>query len=107
MDSDLIHALRIRGVDVTSALEQAMVRRPDAEHLEFAASQGRVLYSYNVGDFHRLHSEYLAQGKHHSGIIVCQQQRYNLGEQMRRLLNIAGRMSAEELKDSFIFLSAW
>jgi len=107
MDSDLIHALRIRGVDVTSALEQRMVRWPDADHLEFATSQGRVLYSFNVGDFQQLHSEYMTQGKHHSGIILCQQQRYSLGEQMRRLLNIVGRVSAEEMRDSLIFLSAW
>ena len=51
MDGDLVHALLIRGVDVTSALEQGMVRRPDADHLEFARSQGCVLYSFNVGDF--------------------------------------------------------
>lgn len=107
MDADLIHALRIRGVDVTSALEQKMIRRSDAEHLEFATLQRRVLYSFNVGDFQNLHSEYLIQGKHHSGIILGQQQRYSLGEQMRRLLNIIARISAEEMEDSIVFLSAW
>ena len=107
MDGDLLHALRIRGVDVTSALEQGMVRRSDADHLEFAASQGRVPYSYNIGDFQQIHSEYLTHGKHHSGIVLCRQQRYSLGEQMRRLLNIVGRISAEEMRDSLIFLSAW
>jgi hypothetical protein len=107
MDGDLVHALRIRGIDVTSALEQEMVRRSDTDHLEFARSQGRVLYSFNIGDFQQLHSEHLRQGKHHSGIVLCQQQRYSLGEQMRRLLNIVGRVSAEEMRDSLIFLSAW
>jgi hypothetical protein len=34
MDADLVHALRIRGVDVTSALEEGMIRRSDADHLE-------------------------------------------------------------------------
>ena len=62
MDADLIHALRIRGVDVTSALEQGMIRCQDSDHLEFATSQGRVLYSFNVGDFQRLHYETLTQG---------------------------------------------
>jgi hypothetical protein len=51
MDDDPVHALRIRGVDVTSALEQGMVRRPDAEHLEFAASQGCAVHSFNIRDF--------------------------------------------------------
>jgi Domain of unknown function (DUF5615) len=107
MDGDLIHALRIRGVNVTSALEQGMVRQLDTNHLEFATSQGCVLYSFNIGDFQQLHSEYLIQGKHHSGIVLCQQQRYSLGEQMRRLLNIVGRVSAEEMRDGLLFLSAW
>lgn len=106
MDGDLVHALRIRGIDVTSALEQEMVRGSDTDHLEFATSQSRVLYSFNIGDFQRLHSEYLTQGKHHPGIILCQQQRYSSGEQMRRLLNIVGRVSAEEIRGSIIFLSA-
>lgn len=107
MDADLVHALRIRGVDVTSALEQGMIRRLDIDHLEFATSQGRVLYSFNVGDFQYLHYESLTQGKHHSGIVLGQQQRYALGEQMRRLLNIVARISAEEMKDNLVYLSAW
>ncbi len=107
MDADLVHALRIRGIDVTSAIEQGMIRRSDADHLEFAALQGRVLYSFNVGDFQSLHSEYLTQGKHHSGIIMGQQQRYSLGEQMRRLLKIIAHISAEEINDSVVFLSGW
>jgi uncharacterized protein with PIN domain len=107
MDGDLVHALRIRGIDVTSALEQEKVRRSDADHLEFATSQSRILYSFNIGDFQQLHAKYLTIGKHHSGIVLCQQQRYSLGEQMRRLLNIVGRVSAEEMRNSLIFLSAW
>jgi len=107
MDGDLVHALRIRGIDVTSALEQGMVRRTDRDHLELARSQGRVLYSFNISDFQQLHYEYLAQGNPHSGIVLSPQQRYSLGEQMRRLLNIVGRVSAEEMQGSLLFLSAW
>ena len=107
MDADLVHALRIRGVDVTTALEQKMIRRDDIEHLELATVQGRALYSFNVGDYQRLHTEYLTQGKHHSGVILAQQQRYSLGEQMRRLLRIIARISAEEMEDRIEFLGAW
>lgn len=107
MDADLIHALRIRGMDVTSALEQGMIRRPDEDHLEFAASTGRVPYSFNVGDFHRIHAEFLIQGKHHSGIVLGSQQRYGVGEQMRRLLRLSAGMTAEEMNDHITFLSSW
>jgi len=40
------------------------------EHLLFATNQGRVLYSFNRGDFFRLHSQYAAEGKSHAGILL-------------------------------------
>lgn len=107
MDADLVHALRIRGVDLSTALEQGMIQRDDRDHLELATSQGRVLYSFNVGDFQRLHTKYLRDARHHAGIILAQQQRYNIGEQMRRLLRIIASLSAADMKDSMVFLSAW
>ncbi|HLG16633.1 MAG TPA: DUF5615 family PIN-like protein [Blastocatellia bacterium] len=107
MDADLVHALRIRGVDVTTALEQRMVRRADGDHLECARSQQRTLYSFNIGDYQQLHAEYVMEGKHHAGIILARQQRHGIGEQMRRLLRIVARVSAEDMKDRVVFLSSW
>jgi hypothetical protein len=46
----LVEALRARSVEVITALDQGLVERADEDHLEYAAAQGRVLYSYNVGD---------------------------------------------------------
>jgi Domain of unknown function (DUF5615) len=107
MDSDLVHALRIHGVDVTTALAEGMIQHHDNGHLAIAASQGRALYSFNASDYLALHSEYLMQGRHHSGIILAQQQRYSVGEQMRRLLRIINFRSAEVMQDQVEFLSAW
>jgi hypothetical protein len=107
MDSDLIEALTIRGLDVTTANIEGMINRLDPEHLALAVSQQRVLYSFNVGDYQRLHIEYLMQNKIHSGIILAQQQRFSVGEQMRRLLRIAAAKSAEEMQNSVEFLSNW
>ena len=70
MQRSLVRALRARGVDVITALDAGMIEREDAEHLDYATEQGRVLCSFNVGDFYRLHSDYLAQGKPHAGIIT-------------------------------------
>jgi hypothetical protein len=67
MDKDLVQALRARGVDVMTALDAAMIQCSDEEHLEYATLEGRVLYSFNVGDFYRLHTGYIAQGKSHAG----------------------------------------
>ena len=107
MDRTLVRALRARGVDVTTALGEGMIERSDAEHLEYATAQGQVLYTFNAGDFYRLHTSSLAQGKNHAGIILARQQRYSVGEQMRRLLKLVATKSAEEMRNSVEFLSAW
>jgi hypothetical protein len=107
MDDDLVQALRLRGTDVQTALEAGLVGRPDGEHLAYAAETGRVLYTFNVGDFMRLHSECMTEGRAHAGIIFGDQQRFGVGEQMRRLLRIISLRSAEELRGGYEFLSAW
>ena len=107
MDKDLAEALRQRGVDVLTALEAGMIERPDPEHLKFAAAQGRVLYSFNVGDFAALHYDFMAHGKHHAGIVLAQQQRFSVGEQMRRLLRLIAALTAEAMQDQLEFLGSW
>jgi len=103
----LIHALRARGSDVQTALEVEMIERSDEEHLEFATARGRVLCSFNVGDFYRLHTNYMAQHKSHSGIILARQQLYAVGDHMRRLLKLMSQLTAEDMKNRVEFLSAW
>ena len=105
--NSLVHALRSRGVDVTTAREAQMLGSTDLEQLDWAAAHGRVLYSFNIRDFFRLHSDFLVQGKSHAGIILAQQQWYSLGEQMRRLLKLIAAKSAEEMIDQVEFLGAW
>ena len=107
MDRDLADALRQRGVDVLTALEAGMIARPDKEHLEFAVSQDRVLYSFNVGDFAALHAEFASTGNHHAGIILARQQRFGPGEQMRRLLRLIAKRNAKEMQNKIEFLSSW
>jgi predicted nuclease of predicted toxin-antitoxin system len=107
MRRSLVRALRARGVDVITALEAGMIEREDVEHLDYATEQGCVLCTFNVGDFYRLHSEYVAQGKPHAGIILMRQQYYSVGEQMRRLLKLMASKPADEMKNWVEFLSAW
>jgi predicted nuclease of predicted toxin-antitoxin system len=107
MRHSLVRALRARGVDVMTALDAGMIEREDREHLDYATQQGRVICTFNVGDFYRLHSEYAAQGKRHAGIILMQQQSLSVGEQMRRMLKLIANKSAEEMENWVEFLSAW
>jgi hypothetical protein len=107
MRRSLVRALRARSVDVMTALDAGMIARKDSEHLDYATEHGRALCSFNVGDFCRLHSEYLAQGRSHAGIILMRQQYYTVGEQLRRLLRLIASKTLEEMENGVEFLSAW
>src|SRR5258708_23493085 len=107
MDNDLVRALRLRGVDVTTALDAGLKNHADEAQLEYAAKHGRALYSFNVSDFMALHTSWVAAGKQHAGIIFGQQQRYSAGEQMRRLVRLTQMRSAESMRDRVEFLSVW
>ena len=107
MQRAVLAGLRARGVDATTALEAGMTDRSDEEQLELARSQGRVLFSFNASGFCRIHAELLAQGKSHAGIILAPQQRYSIGERVRRLLKLIAAKTAEEMRDQMEFLSNW
>ena len=107
MDNDLVRALRLRGLDVITALDVGLIGATDLDHLELAIESGRVLYSFNVSDFMNLHTQFLATGRNHAGIIFGQQQRYSVGEQMRRMVRLVQMRSAESMRNTVEFLSAW
>jgi hypothetical protein len=107
MDGDLVRGLRSRGIDVMTAADAGMVRRKDEEHLSLATGQGRALYSFNVGDYHAIHTEWMATGHSHAGIILAQQKRYSLGEQIRRLLRLIGSLTDDEMRNREEFLGRW
>jgi ABC-type amino acid transport substrate-binding protein len=106
-DRDLVRSLLARGVDVVTASDAGMIERPDEEHLDYATASGRALFSFNVSDFYRSHTEYVARGKSHGGIILTQQQRYSVGEQMRRILKLIATKPAEEMVNQIEFLGVW
>lgn len=92
-------ALRLRGVDVVTANEVGLCDAADLEQLAQAAAHGLALYTFNVGDFMALHTAYLAGGKERAGIIFGEQQRYGVGEQMRRLLRLVQMTSHEGMRN--------
>jgi hypothetical protein len=105
MSRPLVRGLRSRGINVTTVHEEEMVGQGDTAQLEYAKQKERVLYTFNVADFCRLHKEYLTAGKSHSGIIVVNRRRYTIGEQLRFLLNLAKTKSADEMKNQLVFLT--
>ncbi|HEX6898498.1 MAG TPA: DUF5615 family PIN-like protein [Thermoanaerobaculia bacterium] len=107
MERALLLALRTRGLDVESVLDADRSGYSDLEQLEYAAAHERVPYTNNVGDFHRLHWEFMDSGRSHSGILLVPQQRYSVGEQLRRVMHLASSLSAEQMKNRLEFLSSW
>ncbi|WP_414542214.1 DUF5615 family PIN-like protein [Nostoc sp. CCY0012] len=102
----LLQALRVRNVDVVTVTEVGMISRNDPDQLNWALTNQRVIYTFNLKDFYRLHTLLLESGESHAGIILAQQG-YSIGEQMRRLLKIIAAKSAEEMQNQVEFLNAW
>lgn len=108
MDSDLIEATRLHRLDVISATEAGMLQRTDEDHLAYAAKSGRVLYSFNVRDFCRLHGGWLRCGQSHSGILLAHQwRRYSMGTQARALVNLAAALEPADMRDRLEYLAPW
>lgn len=107
MSHALVRALRSRNLDVITALDAGMIEREDRAHLMFAATQKRVLYTFNIRDFYALHSQLIAAGESHAGLILARQQQFSVGEQARRLFKLVATKSAEEMELCAEFLSVW
>lgn len=107
MDSDLVAALRSRGVAVLTASDAGMVGKSDQEQLAFAVTSKCALYTFNVSDFYRLHTEWLNSGKEHTGMILAPQKRYSVGEQLHRILHLRAHLSTAGMRNRVEFLSNW
>lgn len=107
MSKALAHNLRLRGIDITTVAEVGRTGLSDLEQIEFATFEGRAICTGNVGDFFQLHTDYLSNGKEHSGIIIIQRQGLSIGEQLRRLLRLIKSKSAESMQNNIEFLSNW
>lgn len=112
VDEDSMHravltALQSRGFDLLTTSEAGMRSAPDEEQLAFAASRHRILLTGNIGDFARLHHEYLARGRHHAGIVVRPRRTMGIGDQVEALVRLASAVNQEEMADRLEFLTNW
>lgn len=78
----------------------------DGAHLEFAAAHELMLVSCNRRDFQRLHLEWIAAGRTHSGIMIVNQ-RLSRGERIRVLLWLAEAAGPGDFVGRFEFLEDW
>jgi hypothetical protein len=78
--------------------------KSDEEQLAFAAAQERAIYTFNASDFVRLHRQFLKRAHSHSGIIVIPEQRYLVGEMIRRIAAFVQSVTADSLRNRIEFL---
>jgi hypothetical protein len=105
MQSLIAAKLRAAGFDAVATPEANRLGESDPSQLRWAAQQGRILASYNVSDFARLHPVWMKQGLTHAGIVVSRQG--SIGDVLQRLLHLARTLSAEEMQDRLEDLSNW
>lgn len=107
MDDDFVQALKSRNIDVLTVSDVAMLNKTDEEQLTWATEHNRVIFSFNIRDFYRLHTVLLEQGSAHGGIVLAPQQRYGIGDLLRGVLQLINTRSAEDMVNQLEFLSDW
>jgi hypothetical protein len=95
--------LRRRGFEVLTTIDAGRSGTSDAEQLEFAAAETRVLVTFNRGDFARLHADYLVSGRSHAGIVVSRQA--TAGPVVRALAKLLSSQGAPELRSTLFWLA--
>jgi hypothetical protein len=90
--------LRRRGVDALTVQEAGLRSATDEEHLAFALSQGRVIFTQDA-DFPRLH----AAGTHHAGIVYAPQQT-PVGTVIRGLMLVVEVLDPDDMIDHLEFV---
>ncbi len=94
-----------RGVDVVTTQQAGNSGMSDAEQLQYAAKEGRTIFTHNKRDFRLLHNEYLQTGMDLSGIVVSDQ--LPIGTMLRRFMKFWFALSAADMNNRLEFLSNW
>ena len=97
--------LRKAGFDAISTPQAGRLGESDAAQLQWSTAEDRVLVTFNVQDFARLHHEWLQQNHHHAGLIVSRQR--PIGDVVKRLVALASTLTQDEMKDRLEYLSNW
>lgn len=98
-------ALRRVGLDTVSTPEVQRIGSTDEDQLLWAATQRRVIVTFNVADFTRLHCDWLSAGRIHAGVVVSSQR--TIGDAVGRLMRLTQKRDADSMRDRLEFLSDW
>lgn len=93
VDGEIARGLRSRGIDVTTTADAGLGEATDEEHVAFALSQRRVIFTHDA-DFIRL----ACAGAEHRGIVYCPQRTRKAKEILARLALIHACVEPEEMR---------
>lgn len=104
MNRSLLMALRQREIDVKTVSEVQREGFSDDEQLLWAAQNNRVICTYNIRDFSKLHKQFLANNQAHSGIVFMHQD-FSIGERLYGLSVLVASFTAKDMINQMTFLS--
>jgi hypothetical protein len=95
----IVTGLRQHGIDVLTAWDAGRCGYSDAEQLEFAAAEDRVLVTFDP-DYLALHNG----GSLHAGIAWCPATKYVIGKLLQLLVLLHGVSDQQALKNRVEYL---
>lgn len=99
----LADALKLRGWEAFTTAEKDRLGASDPDQIDFAATQGYAILTYDRGDFPRLHYERMELGIEHGGILIGVNR--DPHQTLRGLLRLLSNVTAEELKTALSTLA--
>ena len=99
----IVQGLQARGVTAWAAKEVGLQGISDQQQLTYAAKEKAVLFTHD-DDLLVLVDQWLQEGKEHWGIIYIHQKQLSIGECIRRLMDYATILEAEDMKNCVGFL---
>jgi hypothetical protein len=95
----VVAGLRQRGIDVLTAHEAGRCGSPDADQLDFATAEGRVLTTFDP-DYLALHNSGIA----HAGITWCPATKYSIGALLQLLVLLHAVADADAMRNRVEYL---
>ena len=97
--------LRLRGHDIRTVKDAGRKGISDIDQLKYATSEDRTIFTFNVADFYKIHTEFVKKEINHSGIIFSKQ--LPIGTVVKALSKLLSFINSKDLQNNTIWLSDW
>jgi hypothetical protein len=90
-------------MDLVRAQDRGLCGRDDPVLLQAATAEGRLMLTCDT-DFLALHASWQAAGQRHAGIVYWHQDKYPVGEAIRRILHYARHTAPADAANAVKYL---